>query len=492
MYKKLKLMLISTIVVLLLGAVSQASQAYDGYYMLEPNATALGGGRRYIGKFVADDEYRVQTNLWNPAVEGDYLMLGNNLYPSFAVKDYSASSYFAGDNEPGCPAGSPDDCHWAGWGGFYENPLPYPNPYSATNDPEDFVDREIHAPASYPSIYQGCHWGTCTKDDGAPFPIRAGDITELRSTWEFAIGNSGAWNASYDIWLDKGTRIIPAGNPNAGDPYLPDHLDQMDFNGSEPWASAGQNDGTEIMIWFNNSGYARDGSGIITPAGQYDSEVTIDGEVYDVWLARVHSFDNNISWNVVSYVRQNKESSLDFDADEFIEDSMNYHCAPGADDLRFPPSERGVGVPCADPTWWLTSVQAGFEIWSYGSNYEIQVYDFSIEPSTATSCEIEYKIRDDSGSSFTVDLGITNNTATTIDNWQLTWTFPGDQYFTYIWNAPGAMSGQNAMFWSGADWTRLEPGVKMTAVGFNGAYSGVNDVPNNFKLNGMACSVVVP
>src|SRR5579872_5065644 len=68
------------------------------------------------------------------------------------------------------------------------------------------------APASYPSIYKGCHWGDCT------------NISNVNSSWNISTA-SGAWDASYDIW----------------------------FNTTP--TTSGQPDGTEIMVWINHSGF---------------------------------------------------------------------------------------------------------------------------------------------------------------------------------------------------------------------------------------------
>lgn len=56
-------------------------------------------------------------------------------------------------------------------------------------------------PAAYPSIYAGCHHTNCSSSS---MPIRVSEISSADSSVEYAYpdGGTGAYNASYDIWLD--------------------------------------------------------------------------------------------------------------------------------------------------------------------------------------------------------------------------------------------------------------------------------------------------
>ena len=99
-------------------------------------------------------------------------------------------------------------------------------------DPEDEEDGEcnwtpnnIHAPATYPAIYKGCHWGQCSAgtDPGAPFPMKVSEVASLPSEYTVdlsGVSSSGVFNVAYDIWLDQNL---------SG--YLPD--DPKDVNQNE-------------------------------------------------------------------------------------------------------------------------------------------------------------------------------------------------------------------------------------------------------------------
>jgi chitodextrinase len=111
--------------------------------------------------------------------------------------------------------------------------------------------------------------------------------------------SSGIFDAAYDIWFDPTPR------------------------------TDGQNTGAEIMVWLNHTGP-------IQPVGSQVGTASIAGATWNVW-------EGNIGWNVVSYVRQQTTSSLNFTVNDFFTDAVN----------------RGF----AQRAWYLTSIQAGFEPW---------------------------------------------------------------------------------------------------------------------------------
>ena len=74
---------------------------------------------------------------------------------------------------------------------------------------------QIHAPASYPSVYKGCHWGQCSSNYGAPFPMRLSSLARLDSSWSITVPSGGAWNAAYDIWLDKNLMFYLPNQPRS-------------------------------------------------------------------------------------------------------------------------------------------------------------------------------------------------------------------------------------------------------------------------------------
>ncbi|GAA3434071.1 hypothetical protein GCM10018954_036750 [Kutzneria kofuensis] len=125
---------------------------------------------------------------------------------------------------------------------------------------------------------------------------------------------SGQWDASYDIWFDP--------NPNP----------------------SGQNTGAELMIWGNHQGAPQ-------PIGSKIATVWISGASWDVWFG-------NTGWNVISYVRTSPTTSLNVDIGAFTSDSVS----------------RGK----ISRSWYLTSIQFGFEPWQGGAGLGVQSFSTSV------------------------------------------------------------------------------------------------------------------
>jgi chitodextrinase len=158
------------------------------------------------------------------------------------------------------------------------------------------------APATYPSIYKGCHWGLCTGNSG--LPIQMSKLGSAVTSWSTNQPASGAYDVSYDIW----------------------------FN-STPTTS-GQPDGTEVMIWINSRGG-------VQPFGSQTGTTNIDGMNWNVWTGR------QTSWNIISYVLNPGATSVsNLDLKAIFQDAEN----------------RG----SINPSHYLLDVEAGFEIWQGG------------------------------------------------------------------------------------------------------------------------------
>src|SRR5882762_4980482 len=170
------------------------------------------------------------------------------------------------------------------------------------------------APASYPSIYAGCHYGNCSA--GSSLPMRATDsrFASVRTSASLSYPNSGTWDAAYDIWFDPTAR------------------------------TNGQNTGEEIMVWTNDRGG-------IAPVGHQVATVNLAGGTWNVW-------EGNIGWNVVSYVRTAATGSVSFAVNTFFNDTVN----------------RGF----AQRSWYLTSVQAGLEPHQSGAGFAVNSFSYSV------------------------------------------------------------------------------------------------------------------
>ncbi|MFJ1704931.1 RICIN domain-containing protein [Kitasatospora sp. NPDC088346] len=178
------------------------------------------------------------------------------------------------------------------------------------------------APASYPSIYAGCHYGNCSSGNGLPLQVSA--FGNPQSSVDFSTAD-GQWDAAYDLWFDTGA------NPS------------------------GQNNGEEMMIWANHSGPP-------SPFGSKVATVWIEGADWDVWYGRQN---NGVAWNTVSYVRQQPTNTITVNIKDFTDDSIS----------------RGY----LSPAWYMTSVQFGFEPWVGGPGLAVNSFSYESNGSGGAS-----------------------------------------------------------------------------------------------------------
>jgi cellulose 1,4-beta-cellobiosidase len=103
----------------------------------------------------------------------------------------------------------------------------------------------------------------------------------------------------------------------------------------------------------------------------------------------------------------------------------------------------------------------------------------------SAGCKVTYSTNAWS-TGFTANLTVTN-LGDPVTAWTLEWDFTGNQKITQGWSGDFAQSGKHVtvknVSWNGA----LAAGAS-TSAGFNADYSGTNDAPASFKLNGTTCT----
>jgi hypothetical protein len=135
-----------------------------------------------------------------------------------------------------------------------------------------------NAPAAYPSIVDGWHYGRNSSDPKLPKQISA--LTTVTASVSFS-GSNGKYNAAYDLW------VLPSNNTAVTSP-------------------AG---GMEVMIWLNYAGVQPSGSKVGTFNG------------YDVWTGNVSS------WKYVAYVKQ-AATALPTELAQFVKDAVSRKGVP--------------------------------------------------------------------------------------------------------------------------------------------------------------------
>jgi len=395
------------------------------------------------------------------------------------------------------------------------------------------------APADYPSVYRGCHWGLCTSSN--PFPIQENNIAS--ATTSVTITQPSGFNndAAYDIWFNQTS------------------------------TTAGQPNGTEVMIWINHQGTPQ-------PFGSQVATVTLNGARYAVWTGRMSL------WNIVSYVAVTPVTSV-----------TNLNLLPFFADA--------VSRGSLDPSWWLIDVEYGFEVWTGGqglgvSNFSVSAAaggstgggptpcgaapspvtgvmgtaasssvinvswtadtapanctissynvfrstvsgftpsasnqvgsnitatsfsDTGLSPSTTYfyiveavdaagssgasaqasaqtsaassnggTCHVTYTISPQNTSAFGAAIAIQNTGTTALTNWTLTWKFANGQTVTSLWNGAATQSGANVSVANLSYNSTIAAGTTLSGIGFNGTWNGTtNAVPASFAINGVACN----
>ena len=105
------------------------------------------------------------------------------------------------------------------------------------------------------------------------------------------------------------------------------------------------------MIWLNKQGS-------IQPIGSPTGSANIAGRSWTVWTG------NNGGNNVVSYVSSSATSSLNFNVRDFIRDTFSR------------------GSQYGNNSWYLTSIQAGFEPWIGGVGLAVNSFSASVTGGT--------------------------------------------------------------------------------------------------------------
>ncbi|GIJ19872.1 GH12 family glycosyl hydrolase domain-containing protein [Micromonospora lutea] len=276
---------------------------------------------------------------------------------------------------------------------------------------------------------------------GTNLPIQVSQISSATSSINYRYVSNGIYNASYDIWLDPSPKR--------------DGVNQM-----------------EIMIWFNRQGS-------IQPIGSPVGNANIDGRNWEVWRG------SNGSNNVISYVAPSAISSANLNLLAFINDTRN----------------RGA----ITNSWYLTSIQAGFEPWQGGVGLAVTNFSASVNgggnnnpppttppptttppPSGNSSCAVKYTANS-WNNGFTADVQITNRGSSTINGWTLAYSLPSGQQVTNSWNATVSQSGSSVTARNVGHNGTIAPGGT-ASFGYQGTLSGSYSNPTSFTLNGTACS----
>ncbi|MET8088615.1 cellulose binding domain-containing protein [Micromonospora sp. NPDC005220] len=271
---------------------------------------------------------------------------------------------------------------------------------------------------------------------GTNLPIQVSQISSATSSISYRYVSGATYNASYDIWLDPSPKR--------------DGVNQM-----------------EIMIWLNRQGP-------IQPIGSVVGTTNLAGRTWEVWRG------SNGSNNVISYVAPSAISSLNFSVLDFINDTRN----------------RGA----ITNSWYLTSIQAGFEPWQGGVGLAVTSFSANVNgggnpttpppttppPSGGAACAVKYTANS-WNNGFTADVQITNTGSSAINGWTMNYSLPSGQTVTNAWNATVSQSGSAVTARNVGHNGSIAP-EGTASFGYQGTLSGSYSSPTSFSLNGATCS----
>ena len=177
-----------------------------------------------------------------------------------------------------------------------------------------------NSPASYPSIVDGWHWGSWNGSYTKSGAKTLSALSSVTSSWSFTPPAGQKWDVSYDMWVASSTGI-----------------------------SAPDGSTLEVMVWLD---YA---TGTTTnPIGsKLTNSITVGGTTWEIWYGQTGS------WHTVTYRRTpgtGAVTSLDLLA--FLKDAVTH----------------GTGTT----SWYLLSVEAGFELFNATSGGSIDSYSVTI------------------------------------------------------------------------------------------------------------------
>ena len=178
--------------------------------------------------------------------------------------------------------------------------------------------RTRQEPYAFPNIFYGCSWGICSP--ATKLPRRLSRLRQPVTSWYTAGRPGGQWDAAYDIWFARRRH------------------------------TNGQDRGAEIMLWLRTSGFGRPAAvhSLVIDRRRWELEhwITTNPATGDRWPL--------IIFRMVRPHRYVKRLAL------------------------MPFFHRVEAMGLLRRYWWLTAVEAGFEVWRGGAG--LRTTSFWVRP----------------------------------------------------------------------------------------------------------------
>jgi glycosyl hydrolase family 12 len=167
---------------------------------------------------------------------------------------------------------------------------------------------------AFPNIFYGCSWGICSR--GTTLPRRLSRLRHPVTSWYTAGRPPGRWDAAYDIWFARHRH------------------------------TSGQDRGAEIMLWLRTGGLGR-------PAATHG--LLIDDQ----------------RWQLEHWTTTNRASGRRWPLIIF----RMIHPRGYVKRLALMPffhTAEALGL--LHRSWWLTAIEAGFEVWRGGTGLRTTLF----------------------------------------------------------------------------------------------------------------------
>ncbi|MEN8905439.1 MAG: glycoside hydrolase family 9 protein [Clostridiales bacterium] len=99
--------------------------------------------------------------------------------------------------------------------------------------------------------------------------------------------------------------------------------------------------------------------------------------------------------------------------------------------------------------------------------------------------EVVYSISNEWDTGISCDVTIVNNSNENINGWTVEWEFSGSQSIINLWNGKFTQTGTNVVVENVSYTSEIPANGGSVNFGFNASYSGSNEAPNSFILNGV-------
>lgn len=161
-------------------------------------------------------------------------------------------------------------------------------------------------PAAFPNIFYGCSWGICSRGTG--LPRRLSRLHRPQTSWYTRGRPPGRWDVAYDIWFARQRH------------------------------TSGQDRGAEIMLWLRSKGLGRpSGHGLMIERHRWQLEH---------WTTTNRA--SGAHWPLIIFRMISPHGFV-----------SHLHLMPFF--------RRAEDLGLLNRSWWLTAVEAGFEVWRGGA-----------------------------------------------------------------------------------------------------------------------------